>query len=97
MCPEQDIVFGAKSTTVSQAQKRETWDRISKNINIENPTTTLRPTVSVRKKWENLLGIAKKDIKTYKKSLAGRPSQIRSQSSMNQTFSVQARDLRRFT
>ena len=58
--------------SVSRAFKRATWERIKNNIHVNNPSSPERPVAAVRKKWENLLGAARKDIELKKKSLSSK-------------------------
>lgn len=65
-------MFGPYSSTVSQAKKRETWEQIKNNVHAQNPNSPVRAAAAVRKKWENLIGLARKDIEAHKRTLASK-------------------------
>lgn len=68
-CFLKDIIFGAQSSTVTNKIKQQHWDEIVAIINQQCPSQEPRDREKTKKKWNNLLSEAKKNLKEHNKSL----------------------------
>ena len=65
---QKHILRGRFSSKITAQTKADAWAKVMNAVNQHNPDIK-RDIENIKKKWENLLSSAKKDIIDYKKEL----------------------------